>query len=252
MKGFIFLKKELMESYRTPKAIILILIFFFCGVMSPLGARYINELLEATGQLGGFKLPDPTWMDAFTQFFKNNQSIAFIALLLTFMNSVAGEKKSGTAVLILSKGLKRRSFIYSKYVAGVLVFLAAYIVSIAMTVFYSNLLFDDFSPVSLIPSMAVYGLTGTFYIAIAILASVLASSSTSAAIMSIGAYAFSGILEIIPALKKVLPGKLMEISFDLIKGNGWIEGSFTTIAVIILLTVVLLEISVVVFNRQEL
>lgn len=252
MKGLTFLKKELMESYRTPKAIILILIFFFCGVMSPLGARYINELLEATGQLGNFKLPEPTWVDAFAQFFKNNQSIAFIALLLTFMNSVAGEKKSGTAVLMLSKGLKRRSFIYSKYFAGVIVFLAAYIVNISMTIFYSNLLFDDFSPSGMITSMAVYGLTGTFYIAIAILTSVLASSSTTAAIMSIGAYVFTSILEIIPVLKKVLPGKLMEISFDLIKGSGWIEGSFTTITAIILLTIALLEISVVVFNRQEL
>ena len=252
MKGFAFFKKELMESYRTPKAIILILIFFFCGIMSPLGARYIKEILESTGQLGDFKLPDPTWVDAFAQFYKNNQSLAFITLLLTFMNSVAGEKKSGTAVLMLSKGLKRRSFIYAKYIAGVIVFLAAYIVNITMTAFYTNLLFDDFSPEALFSSMAVYGLNGTFYIAIAVLASVLASRPASAAIMSIGAYALAGILEIIPMLKRILPGKLMEISFDLVKGNGWMEGSFTAITAVILLTIALLEISVAVFNSQEL
>lgn len=252
MKAIVFLKKELVEGFRTPKAMVLIIIFLFCGIMSPLSARYINEIIQSTGQLGDFKLPDPTWIDSFVQFYKNNQSLCFIALLLTFMNSVVGEKKSGTVVLMLSKGLSRSSFIYSKYFAAAFIFLAAYIVNVAVTLLYTSLLFDNFTPDKVISSMAVYALTGIFYLSVSMLSSVLATNATSAAILSIGGYFLASILEIIPVLKRVLPGKLMEISFDLIKGNGWMEGSLMNIIATVLLSAALLQVSVLIFRRQEL
>jgi len=251
MKGLVLLKKELREGLRTPKAVVLTLIFLFFGILNPITARYINEIISSAGGIEGFRLPDPTWIDAFMQFYKNSQSICFLALILTFMGTVVNEKRSGTMVLMLSKGAKRGTFIYAKFSAAAIFYTIAYVIGASVTVLYTYLLFDNVNPDKLTLALLVYWLTGLFYIAVAMLASVLAKTVTSAAIISLAGYFLVSAMGAIPQIKKFTPSFLTETSSSLLTGKGWPDGAYLNISVVILMIIILLKTSVIVLKRQE-
>ncbi len=72
MKGFYaYLKKELWEQVATFKVLIVVLLFFLLGVISPIGAKYTTEVIGALStDLINLQMPDPTYIDAWAQYFK--------------------------------------------------------------------------------------------------------------------------------------------------------------------------------------
>ena len=93
MKGYIaFLKKEWLEQLRTYRLFILIIVFFIFGMMNPLTAKLTPLLLENFAVEGmKITMPDPTAMDSYMQFFKNNTSMGLIALILVFSGILSSE-----------------------------------------------------------------------------------------------------------------------------------------------------------------
>ena len=93
---------------------------------SPLLAKLTPELFSQIdlGLGAPLQLPDATFLDAYMQFFKNMTQICLIVLVLVLSGTIPHELKSGTAMLMLSKGLSRHGFILSKYAASLLCWLA--------------------------------------------------------------------------------------------------------------------------------
>ena len=73
MNGYLaFMKKEWMEQIRTFKLFILFVVFFIFGMLSPLTAKLMPELLSQIPIEGmTIILPEPSAIDSYTQFFKN-------------------------------------------------------------------------------------------------------------------------------------------------------------------------------------
>ena len=53
-----FLRKELRESWRTGRLPVVALVFFAFGLMSPLAAKYLPELLQGVGGSVKIIVPD--------------------------------------------------------------------------------------------------------------------------------------------------------------------------------------------------
>ena len=138
-----FFKKELMESLKTPRLLILSFTFLLFGLLSPLTAKYINEIIAGVGNLD-LKLPDPTYLDAYVQFFKNMYSLNILIVVMTFMGLVVDEKVKGTLLLTLTKGLSRTAFILGKFFSAVLVFTLSYLLAVGACLYYTYLLFPAF------------------------------------------------------------------------------------------------------------
>ncbi len=122
MRGFGgFLGKELMEIARTWRAWVLPGLVLFLAVSSPVLARLTPQLLESAmqGQQGiEITIPEPTYLDAYAQWIKNLQQVVIFVLLLTGGGMIAGERSSGTAVLVLTKPVSRAAFVVAKFVSG--------------------------------------------------------------------------------------------------------------------------------------
>ena len=56
--AMVFTKKELIESWRTHRFLILTVVFLIFGILSPLMAKLLPELLKSG--LGGVKVTVPT------------------------------------------------------------------------------------------------------------------------------------------------------------------------------------------------
>ena len=119
MRGaFAFLKKEFLSQLRSGKLLILILVAMLFGVMSPGIAKltpWMYEMLsDSLAQSGISVIPtEVTALDCWMQFFKNI-SLALIVFVLLESEIFAKEYSSGTLIMVLTKGLSRRTVVLVK------------------------------------------------------------------------------------------------------------------------------------------
>jgi ABC-2 type transport system permease protein len=114
-----FVRKEAVEILKTWRIWVLPGIALFFAASGPLMAKWTPEILTAaTGAqgealmklLGGL----PTYIDSYGQWIKNLSQIVFFAILIIYGGLVSSERRSGTAVLVLTKPLSRASFVVAK------------------------------------------------------------------------------------------------------------------------------------------
>ena len=90
-----FTNKELLESVRTGKMLILSILFLLFGIMNPAIAKltpWLMEILSENLTETGFSIisVEVNALTSWTQFYKNIP-IAFIIFLLMFSNTLTGE-----------------------------------------------------------------------------------------------------------------------------------------------------------------
>ena len=118
--AMVFTKKELIESWRTHRFLILTVVFLIFGILSPLMAKLLPELLKSG--LGGVKVtvPTPTSLDSWTQYYKNLTQMGIYVFALMLGGCVSQEIQQGTLINLVTKGLPRWSVIVAKSVVGLL------------------------------------------------------------------------------------------------------------------------------------
>jgi ABC-2 type transport system permease protein len=129
MTGFAtFLKKELREVFKTWRLWVLPGILVFLGVTAPVITKITPQILKATAQSTPgvvIRFPTPTALDAYVQFLANIAQLVVIALIIATAAAISSERKSGTAVLMLTKPLSRPGFVVAKAVSQLVVVVAA-------------------------------------------------------------------------------------------------------------------------------
>ena len=252
MSSAAFLYKEFKEILRTPKIIILPAVFTFFGILSPLTGRYMNEILAFSlkGQME-IKLPESTYFDSYGQFFKNLTSICIIIVILTFMGTVTDEKTRGSAALILTKCVSRANFILGKFFACTSLFTFAYVLSIAVCLYYTYFLFHIFLIPNLWLSLLMFWIYGIFIISITIFASILGKSTMTAAVLSFLGFVAISFLTFIPYVGKYTPGSLSNLCMEVLTGVKAAEQALYPIIATAVLTIFTIISSIFVFKRQE-
>ena len=136
-----FMKKECLETVRTGKIIMLILLFVLFGIMNPAIAKltpWMMEMMSDTIAESGLVVTDVQVdaMTSWTQFFKNIP-VALIAFVLIFSDIFTKEYRTGTLLLVLTKGLSRYKVVLSKTLLLLLLWTAGYGLCFAITYGYN-------------------------------------------------------------------------------------------------------------------
>jgi ABC-2 type transport system permease protein len=257
MNGFgVLLRKELLEAWRTRRLPVLAVLFAMVGIVSPLTARYLNEILGAmlADQLP-VVLPDPTASMALEQLLKNLGQLGALAGIALAMGSVSGELDRGTAALVLAQPATRPAFLAAKLAGIAIVLGACTLLSVAVAWVYTAILFEPLPVTGWIALAALAWLALVAWAAITFLASAATGSTMAAA--GIGFVALIGIslLAVVPALDHVLPTGLTVPSILIASGEtGALDGA--TLATAVVGTLVLIAacalLATASFRRREL
>ncbi|MEW6223810.1 MAG: ABC transporter permease subunit [Chloroflexota bacterium] len=220
MSGFaILLRKELAESWRTRRLPVVAVLLVIFGMLSPLTARYLPEIMElALGDELTIPMPVPTAVTALEQFQKNLGQIGALAAIALAMGSVAGELDRGTAALVLAQPATRSAFLAAKLVAiGVVLAVSMALASVVAWI-YTAVLFEP-QPVGGWVVMAVLSwLALSAWAALTFLASAATGSTTAAAGLGFTALIVLSLVAIVPALDRVLPTGLSVPAIQLAAG----------------------------------
>lgn len=148
MKSLLALmRKEYMEATRTGKIMIIILLFVLFGIMSPAVAKltpWMMKMLSDSMAESGLIVTN-VQVDAltsWTQFFKNIP-IALIAFVLIFSDIFTKEYKSGTLLLVLTKGLSRYKVVLAKTVLLLSIWTVGYEICFTITYGYNEYFWDN-------------------------------------------------------------------------------------------------------------
>jgi ABC-2 type transport system permease protein len=255
MSSLKFLKKEFKEIFKTYKIWVVPLIFVFFGFMSPIVTKLLPKILEAQmkAQNIAFKIPTPTALESFSQYFKNLSQIGALAVILLSMGLVSEEKSKGTLHLILTKPVSRSSVIISKFIAQAVLVSSSVIIGAGCCYLYTIVLFTEGSLKSFSQGVTLYLVYYLLLIALTLFFSTLFSNQIAAGGLSL--ILFFG-LTILPSLNKLMakysPYALTIIADNILKKGEVFFKSGWPLAISLTVTALFLFLSCAIFNHQEL
>jgi len=252
----VFLRKEVMELLRTKRLLGLFGVFAFFALTSPLLARYMVEFLGhfvPSDELLLALIPDPIWIDSYTQFYSNVAQIGAIAIIMMFMGIIATEKSRGTADLMITKGLSYTNFVLAKFTVAATALLLTTLVSIGVVYFYTSMLFPTAGAIgNVIGGTLVYTLLMTAVLAITLLCSAISKSNIIAALLSLLGYFVISFIRSLPGMSRsFLPGNLSERCMEITLTGTVHPDLLGNVLVTVGLIAVCLALSVLVLKRKE-
>jgi len=224
MKGFaVFARKEATEIVRTWRIWVLPGMLLFFALTGPAMARFTPEIVGAAAgdQLAALMkaMPVPTYLDAYAQWAKNLTQIALFAIIIIYGGLVSGERKTGTAVLVLTKPVSRSAFVVAKAVVHSLFLALTVVVGTLVTWGGTRVVFGKAPGASLWLSAMAWLAFGVLFIAIMTLLSSLMSSQAGAAGIGLGVFALMSIAALWEPLARYSPVGLTGAPMTLAAGK---------------------------------
>ncbi|MCL2883876.1 MAG: ABC transporter permease [Oscillospiraceae bacterium] len=255
MKAFAaFCKKEILESIRTYKGIVMLAAFAVFGILSPLLAKMIPDLLNGTDMGGGvvISMPAATAMDAWGQFFKNIGQMGVLVLVIVFCGIMANELSKGTLVNILSKGMRRGTVIWAKFTVAGALWTVSYALSFAVCLGYTVYLWGGGALPHLWLAVAGPWVYGLLLIALLSLGGILFKSIVGSLVLAGGLLVVMSLVAIAPQTQRFNPMALGGDAVGLLAGQTAAAEVWPALVVTIGLTAVILAGSLWLFHRKAL
>ena len=248
-----FVAKELMESFRNYRLMILLAVFLIFGMMSPLTAKLLPELLSSM-DLGGaaITLPEPTAMDSWMQFFKNIGQMGLLVLVIIFAGITANELSSATLINMLTKGMKRSTVLLSKMSVAFLIWTASYALSFAAAYVYTAYFWDTSNLQHAAVAFLSPWLFGLLLIQLLVLGGILFKSFVGSLLSAGGAVVVLTLLNLIPAVQKCNPLMLIGDNTVLLTGAQDPSSFLPALLVCVAMIVAFAIASIVIFNKKQL
>lgn len=258
MSGFgVLLVKELREAWRTRRLPLVAILFVLVGLISPLTAKFLPDILKAAlgDQLTGVPLPLATAASGIEQLQKNLGQLGALAAIALAMGAVSGELDRGTAALVLAQPVGRPAFLAAKLAAIGTVLAISTGLAVAVAWVYTAILFEPMPVAGWIALAALDWLYLSSWAALTLLASTSTGSTTAAAGLGFVALIGVSIASVVPLLERLLPPGLVGPAYLLAAGFGG-DVEFAKLATAIAGTVVLIAAAsigaTVSFRRREL
>lgn len=251
------LEKEWMETLRDAKRLILVAVFVFFGLLSPLTAKLTPELFSLIADspgMSGIKMsiPEPDIFAYYEQFLKNMSQMILFAVILAFMGSVSQEKAEGTASLVLTKGVSRTVFLAAKLLSVLTIISVAYCLSAILFLLYTSLLFGTAVIAGTWAALSLMWLYLLFVSALVLLASTLSKSIGMSALLAFGLVFFLMAISPLPVLRDWSPMLLSSLPTRILQGLATFRQIIRPVITGILSIPVCWLISSWSFSRQEL
>ncbi|AQQ54449.1 ABC transporter permease [Planococcus lenghuensis] len=157
----VLLQKEWRENIRNYKVFWIPVVFILFGIIEPVTQYFLPQILESAGNVpeevvAGFPVPAPE--EILISVMGQYQFMGLLILILAYMGSVSGERKSGTATLLYVRPLSYPAYFISKWVMAGAVALVSIWLGFFASYYYIWLLFDAVDMGQTVQFTATYSL----------------------------------------------------------------------------------------------
>lgn len=243
--------RQAMRSFRLPGLAVLL---GFFALSDPPITKYMDKFLSLLGSEVQVIMPPATAEMALSQLWGDIGSLGTLVLILITMGTVAGEKVSGVSGWILTRPVTRTQYIASKALMWSLSAIVLYAGGCAVGGLYTATLFGGINPVDLVAGWAALATYAVFMVAVTILASVLLNGALAAGVVSAVVMFAGSSLALLGNWQpfRFLPFALTGLANAVVKGESAPSSVLPAIAVTLVASLLLHEISIARFKRTEL
>ena len=152
-------KKEWRENLRNYKVFWIPAVFILFGIMEPVTNYFLPQILDSVGNLpegAVIEIPPPEPAQILAAVLGQYQLIGMLVLILAYMGTIAGERKSGTATLLYVRPLSFTSYFLSKWMTAGLIAIISVWSGLLAAYYYTFLLFEQVDFVKFIQFAATY------------------------------------------------------------------------------------------------
>jgi len=251
--ALMFARKEAFEILRTWRIYVLPAIMVFFAVTGPVLAKYTPELLGAVAgsQFASLQLPEPTVFDSYGQWIKNLSQIVIFALIIIYGGIISSERRSGTAVLVLTKPVSRTTFVMVKAAVHATYLAVLLVGGTLVTWVVTAVVFGEAPGGALWSSSLIWLVMAVCYLALMTLFSVLIPSAAGAAGAGLGAFMVLSIGGIWKPASDYSPAGLLERAATLATGEG-ADFPFWPVGSTLVLSLGAVGLAAILFRRKEL
>lgn len=223
MRSFwIYFQKEMLEGARSYKWIWVPAVFLLLGVMQPVMMYYLPDILRMSGELppeAAALLTTPSPQEIIASTLSQFSTIGLLVLVLSAMNTVAGERATGTTEMIFSRSSSVLTMIIAKWTAIMCLLLLSFALGYAGSAYYTYQLIGPLEWDTLVNAGVVYTVWLAWIVTLLLpLGAVL--RGPAAAFLSLGAAAALTLLaSLMPSQLLWSPGRLSEIAVQLLTGQ---------------------------------
>jgi ABC-2 type transport system permease protein len=258
MRGFsVLVAKELREAWRTRRLPLLALLFVLVGLISPLTAKFLPDILKAAlgDQANAIPMPPADAAAGLEQLQKNLGQMGALAAIAIAMGAISGELDRGTAALVLAQPVGRPAFLVAKLTAIGVVLAIATALGVIVAWVYTAILFEPLPVGGWIALAVLDWLALLAWAALTLWASAATGSTTAAAGLGFVGLIVLSLAAVIPVVAQWLPSGLTGPAASLAAGSaGDVDGAklATSIAGSIIVVAVAAVAGMASFRRREL
>ncbi|MCZ0702843.1 ABC-2 type transport system permease protein [Natronobacillus azotifigens] len=257
MKQFMtIMRKEFLEYWRNFSWIWVPVVFIFLSIMDPLTTYYMPIILDSVGGLpegAVFEIPELPAPEVLMMSLSEISMFGVLIIILLTMGTIAGERKSGIAELVLVKPVKYPIYITAKWLAKIKLFLTAFIIGMLVSWYYVNLLFDTIPFTDWLLTVIFYSFWLVFVVSLTIFYSTLLKNPGLVAAVSVGTLIGMSIINSIFSHHLTwFPNSLSSHILELHKSGSIPSELWGTAFVTIVLSIGLLFLSFFTFQKKEL
>lgn len=241
-------KLEALRLWRTQRWLILLAVFVSFGVLGPLTARYLPDLLEALGEEAAGSIPAMTAVDGITQYVGNAAQIGILAVVFVAAAALAFDAKPEMAVFLRTRA-SVRDIIVPRVVVSAGASAAAFGIGLLIAYVLTGILLDWLDALAVVEGGILFALYLVFVVAVVALVSSFIRSVPGVAMLSVGILIVLALIGLVPQIAPWLPSELVGATDALVRGGEF--DFWRAIFVAAVMTIVFLAISIRRLGRRE-
>lgn len=250
----ILMKKEWRENVRNYKLFWIPAVFILLGIMEPVSNYFLPQILDSVGNLPEgtvMEFPTPEPEQLMVAIMGQYQLLGLLVLVLAYMGTIAGERKSGTATLMYARPLSFSAYFLSKWIMASIIALLSIWLGFLAGYYYTYLLFGSIEASELMQFASTYSLWILMVISIVLAASALMPNSGLTAALSLAIIIISQLIDgLLGTYWTVSPLKIPVYAAAWLENGHDMGGFWWSAALVVLLILLLIALGIFVSAKK--
>lgn len=211
---------ELLRMVRTHRWLALFGLYLFFGVIGPLTARYLNEIVEhfGTGDIV-FRAPDPRPVDGVLQFIGNASQLGLLAVVLVAAAALSVDSRPEVAAFLRTRVEAPGRLLMPRFAVMSATAVAALVAGTVVAWALTAALLGSLPAGGMVLGTVLGGLYLCFAVAVVAAVAGILRSVVAIATTSLGALILLPIVGLAPAIEVWLPSQLFASIAGLVDGE---------------------------------
>jgi ABC-2 type transport system permease protein len=211
---------EWWRLWRTRRLLVLVVVFAFFGLLGPLTAAFLPDILAAAGGNDGvvIEVPDPVPADGLDQFVGNASQVGLLVVAVIAGLALAVDARPGLAVFVRTREPVVLRWLLPRWVATTLACWLAWTVGLLLAVYETVVLLGPLDAGAVVAGWVAWLGYLAFAVSVVALAAALVRTTVAVVGLALGALLGLAAVGLVPALADWVPSRLVGAPGALARG----------------------------------